>query len=569
MQRARALELNDVQVSQAGSYQVTILGPASATNSAVATLDVIQAAMVFAQPLSQDTWPGSNVTFSVTSIGNGSLAYQWFVDGSEIPDATDANYAIANVQPMHAGDYAVRLTDAVGTILSSVAHLAVHTHPVFTLEPVDRTVAVATSPINVPLAASAFSSTPVRYQWLRDGATITDATNATYVITNAQPEDSGSYAVMASDDYGSTTSSNALLSVVVRPSILSDPTPANQVVSVGEPISLTISAAGSVPIAYRWRHNGSGTNILFDGGTNTLIVPDAQLSDAGFYDVLLTNIGGPGVPSVSHRAYVTVMEPLPNQLAVAGGNATFSFAACTYYPAVNLSSYALKYAWWFNETNLLASNTSNIRTLSDIPLTITNVQATNEGTYTVVATNLAGTVLTQSATLTLVTILITNQPLSQTVVEGSAVTFSVGAEGAGPFTYQWQRDGSSLLGETNTTLMLTNVQAGHAGGYRAVVTGVGDGVTSDTAQLVVITPENLRLENVMVPANPNDPVTLGFAGSVGMSYTVKYRDDLDVGPWQTLTNIPPLGISQPVIIFDGGAGGQPQRFYRIIAPMEP
>ncbi|MBI4325067.1 MAG: immunoglobulin domain-containing protein [Chloroflexi bacterium] len=40
---------------------------------------------------------------------------------------------------------------------------------------------------------------------------------------------------------------------------------------------------------------------------------------------------------------------------------------------------------------------------------------------------------------------ITSQPQSQIVSSGSSVTFSAGATGTAPLTFQWQKDGSDLL----------------------------------------------------------------------------------------------------------------------------
>jgi hypothetical protein len=46
---------------------------------------------------------------------------------------------------------------------------------------------------------------------------------------------------------------------------------------------------------------------------------------------------------------------------------------------------------------------------------------------------------------------------------------------------------------------------------------------------------------------------------------VQYRDQLDSGDWQQLTNFVQLGSNQPVKVEDWGALGKPQRFYRIIS----
>jgi len=71
----------------------------------------------------------------------------------------------------------------------------------------------------------------------------------------------------------------------------------------------------------------------------------------------------------------------------------------------------LSYRWQFNGTNLAGA--------TNVSLTITNVQATNTGNYSVVVTNVAGNVTSSNAVLALLTApAITQQPTNQTVIQG-------------------------------------------------------------------------------------------------------------------------------------------------------
>ncbi|MBM4225487.1 MAG: hypothetical protein FJ167_12080, partial [Gammaproteobacteria bacterium] len=78
---------------------------------------------------------------------------------------------------------------------------------------------------------------------------------------------------------------------------------------------------------------------------------------------------------------------------------------------------------------------------------------------------------------------ITAQPVSQTVSVSSNATFSVTATGTAPLSYQWSKDGIVLLGATNATLTLTNVQPPRIGDYRVVVGNGAGSVTSSVATL--------------------------------------------------------------------------------------
>ena len=80
---------------------------------------------------------------------------------------------------------------------------------------------------------------------------------------------------------------------------------------------------------------------------------------------------------------------------------------------------------------------------------------------------------------------ITSQPQSLTVNTGSTATFTVSATGKPTPTYQWQFDGTTITGETNTSLVINNVQYTNTGSYNVVVSNENGTVTSNTATLNV------------------------------------------------------------------------------------
>jgi len=60
-------------------------------------------------------------------------------------------------------------------------------------------------------------------------------------------------------------------------------------------------------------------------------------------------------------------------------------------------------------------------------------------------------------------------PFNGTSEAGSTAVLSVLVGGTEPFTYQWQLNGTNILGGTNATLTLTNVQYLQSGNYTVVV----------------------------------------------------------------------------------------------------
>jgi hypothetical protein len=83
---------------------------------------------------------------------------------------------------------------------------------------------------------------------------------------------------------------------------------------------------------------------------------------------------------------------------------------------------------------------------------------------------------------------VTVTPTNQVEAQGNAVLLTPSIFGIGPFTYQWQFNGVNLPGQTNESLVLTNVQPGQSGSYSLVVGYTGGVTNSNGGTLSVIEP---------------------------------------------------------------------------------
>ena len=101
---------------------------------------------------------------------------------------------------------------------------------------------------------------------------------------------------------------------------------------------------------------------------------------------------------------------------------------------------------------------------------------------------------------------ITLQPQGRTNSVGAVATFSVGASGTAPLSYQWRfnnanlSNGGQISGATSNVLTITNVQTANAGNYLVVVANAANSVTSAVAMLGVI------------PAGSCQPAPSGLVG---------------------------------------------------------
>jgi hypothetical protein len=80
-------------------------------------------------------------------------------------------------------------------------------------------------------------------------------------------------------------------------------------------------------------------------------------------------------------------------------------------------------------------------------------------------------------------IAILSQPLSQQVLDGDVVTFSVAAGGVGPLTYQWTFNGAPISGATSSSYTINCVQNNNAGIYAVTVANGTKSIASSNAQL--------------------------------------------------------------------------------------
>jgi hypothetical protein len=149
---------------------------------------------------------------------------------------------------------------------------------------------------------------------------------------------------------------------------------------------------------------------------------------------------------------------------------------------INLKDFSpYNYQWQRNEQNISGATSScyNINSATS---------AANGGRYRVIVSNSAGTVISDSVTLTVNNPpppVITTQPESKTVQEGINLSLSIGATGKGTLVYQWQFNEQNISGATSATLNLTGLKPSSSGRYRVLVSSQYGVSISDTAVLIV------------------------------------------------------------------------------------
>ncbi len=107
----------------------------------------------------------------------------------------------------------------------------------------------------------------------------------------------------------------------------------------------------------------------------------------------------------------------------------------------------------------------------------------------------------------ILTPIIVSQPKSQGAAAGGSVTFRVRASSRREPSYQWQKDGTNIIGATNIMLVISNVQSNSQGYYRVFVSNGAGTTVSEEAQLALVGPPVIMfpttLQNIWVPQFSN------------------------------------------------------------------
>ena len=299
-------------------YSVVVFNGAGTATSDQATLTVTAASgvpgapVIGTQPANQSVVAGKTATFTVTATGSeggGPLTYQWQKNGTDISGATTSTYTTpvtvigdsGTAFTVVVGNSAAKVTSNKATLTVTLAAVA----PAITTQPAAQTV---TEGQTATFSVTATGTTPLTYQWKKDGTVIASATSSTYTTPATSNADNAAvFTVVVTNGTGSVTSSSATLTVTaaapVAPAISTQPTA--QSIAAGASATFSVTATGTGTLSYQWKKNG--TNITGGTGatTSTYTTPDMGYAGNGAeYSVEVSNSAG-SVTSSSATLTVT------------------------------------------------------------------------------------------------------------------------------------------------------------------------------------------------------------------------------------------------------------------------
>ena len=352
------------------------------------------------------------------------------------------------------------------TVLASVA-------PTITSNPVSLVKEFGeTATFNVAASGAALS-----YHWqkgainLSNGGNVSGATTSALTLSNVSGPDDGSYRCVVSNVEGSATSTDATL-LVHDPVITVQP--ASATIECDTAGTLTVTAAGTGPLAYQWyTPDANGTAV---SGANSSVLTNANVHGSTTYVVVVSSIYG---SVTSSSASLTAQDTTPPVVTVTPGSSIVATGGNYSDPGATANDSC------DGSLSVTPSGTVNANVAGSYTLTYTAIDAANN-------TGVANRVV---EVVTPVSITGGPTPLAATNAQGTNFTIAVAVAGSDPKTYQWYTvEGGIVPGATSATNnftaqpvltpLATDTKATNH--YYLVVSNALNTVTSPTNKVVII-----------------------------------------------------------------------------------
>ena len=466
------------------------------------------------QPANQTVTAGQTATFSVAATGNGTLTYLWFKNGVGIPGGTSPSYTTpATAAADNGAHFTVNVSDSAGTVTSTSATLTVTAAavaPTISAQPASKSV---TAGQTATFSVTAAGTATLTYQWKKNGAAIGGATSASYTTPATVAADNGAqFTVTVTNSVSSVTSTAAVLTVNVLPSITAQP--ASKSVTAGQTATFSVTATGTGTLSYLWFKNG----VAVPGATSTsYTTPVTATGDNGATFAVTVSGSTGSVTSTSATLTVTAAPVAPSitgqpasRTVTAGQTAAFSVTAT--------GTATMTYQWKKNGAAIGGATSPSYTT----PAT---VAGDNSAQFTVTVSNSVGSATSNAAILTVnVPPSITAQPAGKTVNVGQTATFSVTATGTGTLTYQWKKNGAAISGATSASYTTPAATASDNGAlFTVTVTGSASSVTSSAATLTVNAPPTISAQPASKTVTTGQTATFSVTASGSGTLTYQWN----------------------------------------------
>lgn len=410
---SRTLQFRLADPSMSGRYRVLVFGshacypdgqPVASTEIDVTVWPLFR---IVEQPQPQSLCENDDILLYIVTEGV-VLRYQWQKDGVDITDNETAEtpvLIIDNARFETSGVYRCKLTiqDCRGVVDVYTNEVLVYVHSSTkitkaTKEQVVMLGEVATLNFDVHVEGIPPSYNP-EIQWYRgnqpliDNDRISGSKSNILTIRDIRPSDLDSnYWVVVK---GKCNSDTARDFTIMMPDIVITSEPSNVQLCEGETATFSVEASivGGTSIAYQWEKDGqilSDNSRIAGTNTNTLQISNVSMTDAGVYNVEITNLPSGFVKSSAPATLTVDVKPTITQQPLATINLNVG-------EALNLSvdvdgTQPMNYQWYKDGDPISGATNSSY--------TKSNVTSDDAGVYYCVINNICGVAKSSDAVVT-------------------------------------------------------------------------------------------------------------------------------------------------------------------------
>ena len=419
---------------------------------------------------------------SVSTMSSSTYTTSWEQNGVALAGQNALRINFPSIKKSNAGEIAISVSNACGTTRSMI-NINVVDIPQFNQSPSAVTTCVNGAATFISKIQLVSDGSPFGYQWLKDGINYIGAGVATseqLSLSNVQVVDNGYYALQSTNACGINTSSTAKLTVVsASPSITQQPSAINTCAGIQNTVTLVASSEDN-KLFYSWYKNG---NLLSNEIASQLSFNSIAPTDAGTYKAIISN--GCNLSTTSNTFQVVVKEKVSlNGLIADKQICVGENLGADIRSYLNGADINTIYQWKLNGINLADASA---KTSS---LTLLNLSKTNDGLYSILASNSCG-----ASSLNLFKLTTTSspeimtQPVAGFVCAGGSFTNTVVVANAAqlPLSYQWYKDGNSIANNgISQQLLLQNIAVADQGLYAVRVSNSCGTTQSSSARLSLV-----------------------------------------------------------------------------------
>ncbi len=141
----------------------------------------------------------------------------------------------------------------------------------------------------ITLSVAASGTSPLTYQWFRDGTPLPSSDTNRWYVGAASALDAGSYYATVENSLGKVTSATAQVVVLLAPQITMQP--ASHTILVGTSTTLEVAASGASPLSFQWYEGETGDEHKPVGIDSTSLTTPELLTSVSYW-VRVSNMAG-------------------------------------------------------------------------------------------------------------------------------------------------------------------------------------------------------------------------------------------------------------------------------------